>query len=326
MSVNKCRAVPVDCQQKLFQTRFTPEDFYVQCKEGAEEPRASPETMHNQILHHIAVLLVVCTLVLVIAGAFVADRNASAVGSWTYTVHRIIAATVGILTLALNVLVWKLETRSRIRILGLIALGMVVFEGMLGSVAVGLSLPKAFHVLHDCLAQLFFCATAAIALFTSKSWLSEPRRVRDGGWPSLRSLSVFTCILVFGQVVLGASVRHDTIPAIPHIVGAMVVIGVVIILSVFVLTQFSSHEILRKSALALMLITFVQVFIGIAAFLNRAAMTQTPDLPGMLSEMAHAATGSLTFGAAVILSIQVFRNILPRSSVQLTSQNMSAAS
>src|SRR5687767_16031906 len=57
--------------------------------------------------------------------------------------HRLIATTVGFLTIVLAVWTWKVERRRWMRRLGFIALGAVILQGVLGGLTVLLLLPAA---------------------------------------------------------------------------------------------------------------------------------------------------------------------------------------
>jgi len=81
--------------------------------------------------------------------------------------------------------------------------------------------------------------------------------------------------------------------------------------TVRVLMRHPNHEALHQSALALLSITFPQVFLGIAAYMSRLATTDAPQpMPVMVSfTVAHVAVGALTMAASVVLAIQVFRHV-----------------
>ena len=78
---------------------------------------------------------------------------------------------------------------------GWLALAAVILQGVLGGLTVLFRLPAAISVGHAALAQLFFCLTVSIAVFTSRRWRSPDAR-RAGGvpgpalpgrqWPALR--------------------------------------------------------------------------------------------------------------------------------------------
>jgi len=282
--------------------------------------------MQSPWLHRYAILLSVCTLFLVVAGATVTSKEAGlSVPDWPLSYgklmppmtggvlfehgHRMIGATVGMLVVGLAVWLWRVDRRSWMRKLGWIALVWVSVVGLLGGLTVKLLTPPPVSVTHTCLAQLFFATTVAIAVFTSKSWYAGPEVVEDQGWPSLRTLSVITPVLVVAQIALGAGFRHGAMGVMPHIIGAMVVSLAILLVGVFVVNQFPDHPTLRPAALTLLGLTFFQVFLGLLAYFVRLRSTgQPPEM--VISTVAHVATGALTLAASIVLAIQVRRNVV----------------
>src|SRR5258708_37303560 len=84
--------------------------------------------------------------------------------------HRLIASTVGLLTIIMAVWLWTAEPRRWLRWFGVATLGSVVAQGLLGGLTVLLFLPTAISTAHAGLAEIFFCMTVAIAIFTSPGW------------------------------------------------------------------------------------------------------------------------------------------------------------
>ena len=84
--------------------------------------------------------------------------------------HRMIATTVGFLTIILAVWLSRSETRRWVRRLGWLALVAVVVQGLLGGLTVLLLLPPAVSVMHACLAQTFLCILVILAVVTSRGW------------------------------------------------------------------------------------------------------------------------------------------------------------
>lgn len=285
--------------------------------------------MEQSRLHRFCLLLAACTLFLVVAGASVTSNEAGlSVPDWPLSYgkvmpemkggvffehgHRMIASTVGLLTVILAVWLWRAEPRRWMRNLGLAALGAVILQGVLGGLTVLLMLPPAVSIAHACLAQLFFSTTVAFCLFTSKSWLAGPQVVTDAGWPSLRTLSILNAALVLCQVALGAGFRHRAFGIMPHVIGAMLVSGVVLIVAIFVLNQFGDHAQLRAAAFSAMGLTLVQVLLGLGAYLQRAssASAPSPELVTVIVTVVHVATGALTLAASIALAIEVHRHVV----------------
>jgi cytochrome c oxidase assembly protein subunit 15 len=276
-------------------------------------------------LHRYAVLLAVCTLFLVVAGASVTSKEAGlSVPDWPLSYgqvmpqmtggvffehgHRMVATTVGFMTTILAVWLALVETRKWMKTLGFVALGAVIFQGLLGGLTVKLLLPPAVSISHACLAQLFFATTVAIALFTSKGWRQGPEIVEDHGWPSLRSLAIVTPVMVLTQIALGAAFRHRAVGVLPHVIFSMIVTLAVLFVATFVMHQFPNHHSLSTAAKVLLGVTFFQVMLGVAAYYTRLQASEHP-LAMVLTTVAHVATGGLTMAASVVLSIQILRNV-----------------
>ena len=143
-------------------------------------------------LHAYACLLAVATVVLIAAGGMVTSTGSGlSVPDWPNSYgyfmfafplsnmvggifyehgHRLIASIVGMLTIGLVIWLWLDEPRRWIRRLGVIALAAVVLQGLLGGLTVLYFLPTPISVSHAGVAQIFFCLTVCLALFTSRSW------------------------------------------------------------------------------------------------------------------------------------------------------------
>lgn len=288
--------------------------------------------MNRTSLHRYAILLSVCTLFLVVAGASVTSKEAGlSVPDWPLSYgqvmppmiggvkfehgHRMIATFVGMLTIGLAIWLQRADSRSWMRKLGWISLAAVIGQGILGGLTVLLLLPPAVSISHACLAQLFFSTMVAIALFTSKRWQDGPEIVEDHGWPSLRTLAIVVPVMVLAQVALGAAFRHRVLGLMPHVIGAMIVALAVMFLAIFVVNQFPTHRSLRPAGLAVLGITFVQIFLGIAAYFARLEAATQP-LAMVLSTVAHVAAGGLTLASTIVLSILIRRNVRTHAAVE----------
>ena len=123
--------------------------------------------------------------------------------------HRMIASFVGFLTIILAIWIWKRDDRKWMRVLGFVALGAVITQGLLGGLTVLFMLPTAISVSHATLAQSFFALVCAIALFTSRWWKTESVAIRlEEQDRPLMTLALVTTFAVFIQLILGALMRH----------------------------------------------------------------------------------------------------------------------
>src|SRR5713226_5598607 len=160
----------------------------------------------SRALHRFAVFTAACTFLLLIAGALVTSNDAGlSVPDWPLSYgsltppmvggifyehgHRVIAASVGLLSIVLAAWLWRVETRRWVRWLGVAAVGAVIAQGILGGLTVLFFLPPAVSSAHAALAQLFFCTILSIALFTSVWWQRTRPVASDVGSPRIHSLA-----------------------------------------------------------------------------------------------------------------------------------------
>ena len=109
--------------------------------------------MNNVWLHRYTVLWSFCTLFLVVAGGLVTSNDAGlSVPDWPLSYgklmppmegnifyehgHRMVATTVGLLTIGMAIWLMRAERRRWMRNLGWIALAAVIAQGVLGGMTV----------------------------------------------------------------------------------------------------------------------------------------------------------------------------------------------
>ena len=119
--------------------------------------------------------------------------------------HRLIASGVGFLTIVLAIWLWKAETRKWMRILGFVALAAVILQGVLGGLRVTM-LKDEIGIFHACLAHAFLGLLVFIAIARSRAWSAAggARQRAVELW-----LPMAATILIFVQLVLGATMRHQ---------------------------------------------------------------------------------------------------------------------
>jgi cytochrome c oxidase assembly protein subunit 15 len=271
-----------------------------------------------------------CTFLLLIAGALVTSNDAGlAVPDWPLSYgtlfppmvggikwehgHRLIAATVGILTIILAVWAWRRESRRWVRYLAWGALGLVVAQGLLGWITVKFFLPPWISSAHATLAELFFVTVISLAVFTSKWWLSALPQFEDRASPRLRALTSWNSALILLQVVLGAAFRHNAFGIIPHVIGAIIVTGMVFWTVLAVSRRFGAVKDLRRAARYLEICLGLQLLLGGAAYWAVVAARNAvqPEPLYVAITVSHVAVGALTFAASVLLSLYCFRILRP---------------
>jgi len=128
--------------------------------------------------------------------------------------HRLIASTVGFLTIILAIWLWRTEDRHAVRMLGLIAVAGVILQGILGGLRVTM-LKDQIGIFHACLAQAFLGLIVLIAITTTNFWRSLGVNLTgltgQVSQPLLRikMMAIATTIAIYGQLALGATMRHQ---------------------------------------------------------------------------------------------------------------------
>jgi heme a synthase len=285
----------------------------------------------NRNVHRFAVFTGCCTFFLLIAGALVTSNDAGlSVPDWPLSYgsltppmvggifyehgHRMIAASVGLLSIVLAVWLWRVETRRWVRWLGLAAVGAVIAQGILGGLTVLFFLPPAVSSAHAVLAQLFFCTILSIALFTSAWWQRTQPLAGDAGTPRIHSLAALTAAAVLVQLVLGAALRHKGFGIVPHLLGAAVVTILIFALAHALRRRFSSIAVLRNASRLLRVLIGVQLLLGAAAWWSRVYGAQFPQpIPVMVSlTVIHTVTGALVLASTALLTLVCHRTVLRR--------------
>lgn len=136
--------------------------------------------------------------------------------------HRMIASLVGLLMLILAVTLALKEKEGWIRGLGFFALGLVILQGVLGGITVLFFLPTPVSVAHGIIAQTFLLLTIILAYSQSRERSVRMLTPQHYSTVLLRYL-IFFLILIYGQLLLGAVMRHThsglAIPDFPKMGG-----------------------------------------------------------------------------------------------------------
>jgi cytochrome c oxidase assembly protein subunit 15 len=303
------------------------------------------------MLHRFAKFLVACTVLLILAGSLVTSHDAGlSVPDWPTSYgwnmftfppsmwvanilyehgHRLIASTVGFLTIIMAVWLWRAEPRRWLRWFGVATLGSVIAQGLLGGLTVLFFLPAVISTAHAGLAEIFFCMTVAIAIFTSPGWMAgyapgtqaRPGLSGEPG-PTLRLLATTTTVLIYTQIIVGATMRHTgaglAIPDFPlmfghlipdhwssaiaihftHRVGALLVSGAILTVFAHVRSRYRDHRELMRPAALMVGLVMVQVTLGAMTVLSR----RDP-----WTNSFHVLCGAMVLTTALVLTLRAWR-------------------
>jgi heme a synthase len=285
---------------------------------------------YNRAHHRFAMLAASVTFLLIVAGALVTSNDAGlSVPDWPTSfgslykiphlvggvkfehTHRMIAQFVGFLSIILAVWTWRADPRRWMKWLGITALGLVIAQGILGGLTVLFYLPPAISSAHAALAQTFFCVVVLLAVFTGRNWLEEvPRVESDEQRPSLFTLALLSIFVLYVQLILGAMFRHHGLSWWPHVLNAAIVAIVLAWTSIRALLRYSGIDSVRRPAITMLALMIAQLCLGFVAFLTRVAWGHDavqPELPMVISTVAHVAVGALLLATTAVLAVQVWR-------------------
>jgi heme A synthase len=221
--------------------------------------------------------------------------------------HRVAATTVGLMTVILAAMLAR--KGRRLRLLGLAAAVLVIFQGVLGGITVLYKLPRAVSISHLATSMCFFSLTIVIALRTAPSLPAVPAEVG-----ALRRWLGVAWGVVLAQMVLGGLVRHTAsglacldVPlchgsvwpgASPekvqmiHRLGAIVAGSVAVVVALRV-GRLAKHEPwLRRLALAPIGLVVLQIGLGVASVLSLLDLTVIT---------LHLAVGAALLGSFALL-------------------------
>ena len=251
--------------------------------------------------------------------------------------HRLVAATVGLMTVILALWFGRREPRPAVRRLAYLALAAVVTQGLLGGLTVLLRLPTSVSVAHACLAQIVFGIVVTLAVSTARPFLDEARRAEPVP-AGVGLLAATATAAAYAQVVLGALMRHTgaglAIPDVPlafgrlvppllsfeigvhfaHRVMALVVSGLVVALAIRC-APLRRHPAIALPARLATTLVLLQVLLGGATVLTRLAI-----VPSTL----HVVTGAALFGTLLATTLFAFRRRAPETAVELRPSEVPA--
>lgn len=292
--------------------------------------------------HRLAVVLACATFPLVWVGGLVTTTDAGmAVPDWPTTYgynmflypwqtwllgpwdlfiehgHRLLATTVGMITIALLATLLRSESRRGMKVLGFAALLLVIFQGLLGGMRVRLD-ERTLAMLHGCTGPLFFAVAVALAAFTSRRWKDDSPKFEVSAGSMITILAAVTTVLAYLQILLGAVVRHVPVDAEPttfvhavrsHLVLAGILTIHIMLLAGMILTHARGVQPLARLAKSLVALVSLQLLLGAGTWIVKFAVpswaagwVSTQPLAvqegGWLQThiiTAHVAIGSLIF-------------------------------
>ena len=313
---------------------------------------ATTNTAFSPALAIYAKCVVAATFALIFIGGLVTSNNAGmAVPDWPLSFgslnpegwwgnipvrlehgHRLFASGVGLLVTVLFGWVWFGGKHPRaLRVLTLVALIGVIAQGVLGGLRVTIEtggnphLALRLRILHACVAQAELCLLVAIATLLSRGWITSVWTAAGANFSAIRRLAWTVVAAVYGQLIVGAAMRHigaglaiSTFPAanaeggfMPAVhnkfvdlnfthtrFGAGLVTLLILTLALLVLRRARGEVRLTSPAIGLLGLVLVQVSLGVYVIWYVKPITLTT---------IHVVNGAAVLALSLLLALRASR-------------------
>jgi cytochrome c oxidase assembly protein subunit 15 len=229
-------------------------------------------------------------------------------GTRTEHLHRLLGMAVGILAIHLVVATFLREPRRWVRRFALAVLFGVIGQGVLGGYRVRLG-EQLLAFLHGCTAQLFLGALAMpMVAFTSRGWREAAPAAPSASVGTARGFAIALALVTYGQVVVGAVVRHfGSLVHLHMTLGAAVL--ALAILAGRAAKKTGRAEVARASKRVHMMVG-IQILLGVVAYLAKTGEWASIDLRIALAT-SHVVVGAFTFASTTALALATFRHVRP---------------
>ncbi len=302
---------------------------------GALLPRPPAAPRERSWLGLFARVTAGATLVLLAAGGLVTGHEAGlAVPDWPNSyqsnmflyplskmtggiyyehAHRLFGSLVGLTTLVLAIQVLRSEPRGWVKGLASFAFVLVCVQGIMGGLRVigsftlsadpaNLTPSLRLALAHGVTGQLFFALIVGLAAILTPTWRQGPETSPSDSLRSLKAASHWLFLGLFGQLVLGALLRHYQTPPVYHATLGMLLAlaGIGVGAWAWVLAQRVSEQPLGRSGATLAGLVMLQFCLGMVAL--AAVGIKDPTIQAPLTTL-HQTTGALVLATALLLRL-----------------------
>jgi cytochrome c oxidase assembly protein subunit 15 len=284
-------------------------------------------------LHAVAVFAAAFTLpLLYVGGSVTTYRVGMAVPDWPTTfqenmflydfwnapfgvrvehIHRLYGAAVGLATIGLAGCLLVSEPRRWLKGLGLLALAMVIAQGVLGGLRVT-RVSTLLAAVHGCTGQAFFGLLVALCVFTGRDWNTRAARPADPD--HLRGYSAMALGLLYAQILVGGWLRHFATPSSLWLHSSLAV-------AVWAYASWLGWRVHTRRREAVRLVgpsrllvaaVTVQVLLGVSALALLWPLDGTArpvPLVQSVIRTGHQTNGALLFAASIVLTLRSFRHL-----------------
>ena len=250
--------------------------------------------------------------------------------------HRLLGAVVGMVAIGIVILAFFTDSRRWVFPLAIGLLIAVIAQGLLGGMRVRLG-DRTLAMVHGCIGPAFFALCMVMMAVTSRKWWAASRRLfvpdpdTHGSQMISRGTLLLTASLVvisYGQLILGAQLRHAQPDLPPGRFTMTVAVHVMTAFLLWILTVFVWRSARRcgdltlsRPAVSLIGLVGIQILLGVGTWVVNYGFPQflswAPGASGFLlrskgfadsiTVTAHVATGSLILGIATLQLVRLLR-------------------
>ena len=246
--------------------------------------------------------------------------------------HRLFGMLVGAVALSSLVTTWRVDRRRLPRVLSVVLLALIVFQGYLGGTRVTGNLTTSMEaadlapstqraIIHGMLGQLVFALSVVYAVVTSGAWASAVPVAAPRAARVLPAVALGALVM---QLFLGASMRHLQVPPTADVgakipawalhghVTMAIIAAVLVAVAGFRASRAASPAPVRIAGKAVMHSVGLQFLLGILA-LVAVLVRRGPDVPWweVGATTAHQAVGALLLAATASLAVLSLRFTAP---------------
>ncbi|MBM3988445.1 MAG: hypothetical protein FJ294_10885 [Planctomycetes bacterium] len=249
--------------------------------------------------------------------AYPIEKWCANVGTFTEHTHRLFGALVGLLSIALVLAVQRAKAGAQRVRLAWVGLFAVCAQGTIGGFRVLENSPD-LAFLHGVFAQAVLAVLAVNVVLNDTRFLAARAREHAQA-ASLGRMAKLAIVAVFGQIFLGAWLRHSgsDLALVAHIAFAALATGAVITLARG-LRETRVPE-LARAARQLLWLILAQVAIGVltlvAIVLVSGGFTAEVSAAETITASAHVLFGAFTLQACVGAALWIARRLTLRESV-----------
>lgn len=229
--------------------------------------------------------------------------------------HRLIGSLVGLLTVTLGLVFWWTERGRLTRWLGVIAIGAVIIQGVLGGLRVILTpTGTELALIHGLLAQAFFALIVGMAVLTSTEWKQGTGTVVMGDDGAIPRLCLLTTGAIYLQIVFGGLLTHIGDWVLAHLLCAALAAACSCRLATCILRSHSGLAKCVRPATLLIGLLGLQLLLGVGSYVNRFTSLEIPfaTVTRLTLPTIHRITGALMLATCIVLTLRAYRLLTSR--------------